>query len=51
MSMSLFVVLALDVEPSTNDLNLAAKELGYNIVYSENVQLKKHSGLCFQIAI
>lgn len=44
MSMSLFVVLALEVEPNTNDLNLAAKELGYSIEYVANVELKKHSG-------
>ncbi|KMT67057.1 hypothetical protein [Catenovulum maritimum] len=44
MSMSLFVVLALEVEPNSNTLNLSAKEFGYNIEYSKNVELKRHTG-------
>ncbi|WP_016954316.1 hypothetical protein [Catenovulum agarivorans] len=44
MSMSLFVVLALEIEPNTNDLNAAAKELAYVVEYTPNVNLKKHSG-------
>jgi len=44
MSMSLFVVLALEVEPNSNDLNLFAKELEYNIEYSQGIELNKHSG-------
>lgn len=44
MSMSLFVVLALEVEPNTNDLNTAAKELAYVVEYTPNINLKKHSG-------
>ena len=44
MSMSLFVILALDIEPNTNELNTAAKELGYAVQYTQNVELKKHSG-------
>ncbi|MDP5210105.1 hypothetical protein [Microbulbifer sp. 2205BS26-8] len=44
MSMSLFVILALESEPVTNDLNKASKELGYNIEYSDNIELKEQSG-------
>jgi len=44
MSMSLFVVLALEVELNTNDLNKAAKEIGYAVEYTQNIELKKHSG-------
>ena len=42
--MSLFVVLAQEIEPNTNDLNAAAKELGYIVEYAQNINLKKHSG-------
>ena len=44
MSMSLFVVLALEIEPNTRELNQTANELGYLIEYSPNIELKKHSG-------
>jgi len=44
MSMSLFVILALESEPMTSDLNKVSKELGYNIEYSENIKLKERSG-------
>jgi len=44
MSLSLFVVLALEVELNTNDLNLTAKELGYKIEYTKNIELKTHTG-------
>lgn len=44
MSMSLFVVLALGSEPTTNDLNIHAKEIGQSIQYVENVMLHEHSG-------
>jgi hypothetical protein len=42
--MSLFVVLALEVEPNTSELNQTANKLGYQIEYSPNVELKKQSG-------
>ncbi|MES9950910.1 MAG: hypothetical protein ABW118_18280 [Candidatus Thiodiazotropha sp.] len=44
MSMSLFVVLALGVEPNTNELNQFSKENGHNIEYTHNVVLNEHSG-------
>jgi hypothetical protein len=44
MSINLFVVLALEVEPNTNVLNAAAKETGYVVEYTQNIELKKHSG-------
>ena len=44
MSMSLFIILALESEPMTSDFNKVSKELSYNIEYSENIKLKEHSG-------
>ena len=38
------MVLALEVEPNTNEMNIAAKELGYRIEYTENIELKTHMG-------
>ncbi|MCG8609420.1 MAG: hypothetical protein MI864_02695 [Pseudomonadales bacterium] len=44
MSMSLFVVLALSVEPSTKELNEYSKEHGYNIEYTHEANLAEMSG-------
>ena len=44
MSMSLFVVLALDCNTSTTKLNEYSAELGYSIEYEINIELKSHSG-------
>ena len=44
MSMSLFVVLALDCNTSTTNLNEYSAELGYSIEYEKNIELKSHSG-------
>lgn len=44
MSMSLFVVLALECNTSTTKLNEYSAELGYSIEYEKNIELKNHSG-------
>ncbi|WLQ11907.1 hypothetical protein O5O45_19450 [Hahella aquimaris] len=44
MSMSLLMVLALGVEPNTNELNQFAKENEYNIEYAQNTSLNERSG-------
>ena len=44
MSLSLFVVLALEAQPNTNDLNKQANESDYNIVYEEHISLNTHTG-------
>ncbi len=44
MSMSLFVVLALSVEPNTEELNEYAKEHGHNIEYTHQANLTEMSG-------
>jgi len=44
MSMSLYLVLALKTMPTTDEINLSAKELNIPIVVSHVDDLSKHSG-------
>ena len=44
MSMSLFVVLALSVDPSTEELNEYSKINGHNIEYTHQTRLSEISG-------
>jgi hypothetical protein len=44
MSMSLFVILALDCDTTTSKLNEYSDELGYSIQYEKDIELKTHSG-------
>tara|TARA_R110001599_G_scaffold104566_2_gene265208 strand:+ start:196 stop:612 length:417 start_codon:yes stop_codon:yes gene_type:complete len=44
MSMSLFVVLAFGVEPNTAELNRYANELGIEIEYTPDVNIRDISG-------
>ncbi|WP_415890988.1 hypothetical protein ACMXYV_06765 [Neptuniibacter sp. SY11_33] len=44
MSMSLFVVLALEMEPKVHELNEAASTSGYELSLSETIELSSHSG-------
>jgi hypothetical protein len=42
--MSLFVILALDCNTTTSQMNEYSAELGYSIIYDINIALKEHSG-------
>lgn len=44
MSMTLYVILSLNDVPDTTSLNVKATELNSPIVFSENINLKTHSG-------
>ncbi|MCV6623240.1 MAG: hypothetical protein OIF51_15975 [Cellvibrionaceae bacterium] len=44
MSMSLFVVLALEMEPKTHELNEVASASGYELSLSESIEINTHSG-------
>ena len=44
MSMTLYVIMSLSDVPNTDDLNEISKSLDVPVVYSENVDLKEHSG-------
>lgn len=44
MSMTMYVILSVSDVPNTNSLNELSKHLTVPISYSENVDLKKHTG-------
>ncbi|MGI1670541.1 MAG: hypothetical protein K6L74_09490 [Neptuniibacter sp.] len=44
MSMSLFVVLALEMEPNIHQLNEVASTSGYELSLSESIEINSHSG-------
>ncbi|GEA08827.1 hypothetical protein KUL42_35880 [Alteromonas sp. KUL42] len=44
MSMTLYVIMSLNDVPDTNELNELSNKLTVPVIFSENVDLKEHSG-------
>lgn len=44
MSMSLFVVLALEMEPNIHEINEVAFASNYELLLSESIEINSHSG-------
>lgn len=44
MSLSLFLIVALENNPTTNEMNEFAKSLNVEVQYENNINLKEHGG-------